>query len=381
LHEIGFVELITDVHEECKWVAEERPPEEIPLPLFSEEETDDETEICNVTGRSNNRWRDAWIRTREVCLDREKDIEGADVCGDCNLVYCTCIGEIPLSEEEGNDAVIEAQKCGGNGDNQSDDISDDQDGNEDDDNEGGEAYDSDGYLIPPTSCIKGHGEMGATNTHCSFCGGFGFGPDQEEDAYADDDSDHEDPLEEDDEHFDSEERIGMLFHTWEPGILLACKEIREQCLPLYYGSNAFSWRFFWGHQANSLACFTEWTQVVGKNAKYITQISFEGRHSIEEGIEFEVDIDLLEESPFFDIAADCIHPGDELTDVIVEVIEQDFVTVLWRMSKRDRGVIKISSKDLCLLGTIFSEALQRDPGMAGDRGQWDGKHAGAPRHT
>ena len=116
----------------------------------------------------------------------------------------------------------------------------------------------------------------------------------------------------------------MIFQQSEPGILLASKDIREQCLPIYYGTNAFSWRFFWGDQWVSLARFTEWIRVVGVNAKYITQISFEGRHSVEEGIEFEVDIDLLEESPFFDITADCIHPGDELTDAIVEAIEQDF---------------------------------------------------------
>jgi hypothetical protein len=46
-----------------------------------------------------------------------------------------------------------------------------------------------------------------------------------------------------DQYHDDAETTSMLYAQKEPGILLACKEIRSECLPLYYGTNAFSWRF------------------------------------------------------------------------------------------------------------------------------------------
>ena len=101
------------------------------------------------------------------------------------------------------------------------------------------------------------------------------------------------------------------------------------------------------------------TRIVGDNGKHITEISFEGRHSVEEGIEFEIDIDLWQEVPYFDVVAACRHSGDELTDAIVEATEQDFITVLWKMSRRDGGPITFSSDDFCQLGNLFSDALQR----------------------
>ena len=48
-----------------------------------------------------------------------------------------------------------------------------------------------------------------------------------------------------DELYDSEERIGMLYEPVEPPILSTCKEIRSACLPVYYYHNAFSWRFLY----------------------------------------------------------------------------------------------------------------------------------------
>ena len=341
---------------DCLWIDETRPPEEIPLPIFTEEETDDETETDQATSPEKTQlWRNmfhkdkltfSWLDTRELAASREQDLGHANTCAHCGEICCVCIDSDDSEEDE--DAGLDRTDS-----NYS--IQAEDDFEEDDE---GEMFDEDGYLIPPKACFEDHGVQ-PFHHPCRFCGDAGLRPDQDEEAYVDSEPDNDDPLEEDEEHFDSEERMGMLFRTQEPSLLLACKEIREQCLPLYYASNAFSWRFFWLDQYRSLARFEKWTQSVSKNAKYITRISFEGRHSVEEGIEFEVDIDLLDEAPFFDLAVDCIHAGDELTDVIEEAIEQDFVTALWKLSKYHKGVIKLSSTELCHLGTLFSEALQR----------------------
>lgn len=62
LREVGFDKLISDVHEECKWVEEDRPAEEIALPLFTEEDTDDEgTQERFRNRRSSNVWTNSWI--------------------------------------------------------------------------------------------------------------------------------------------------------------------------------------------------------------------------------------------------------------------------------------------------------------------------------
>lgn len=281
-----------------------------------------------------------------------------DACHTCGKPYCVC--QVPTDSGDEND-VSQGFEGFGNDDvfNTSSSKSSSEDSDQDPDKPGG--FDEDGFLIPPKNCLRG--KCSLTNRFCDFCGGHGLGPDQDETMYYDEeDGDrfaNDDPLGEDDEHYDSEERTGMLFRTEEPGILLACKEIREQCLPIYYASNAFSWRFYWLDQPRSLQRFVSWTQTARKYAKHITELSFEGRHSVEEGIDFEVDIDLFEEVPYFNVVVECRHPGDELTDAVIEAVEQDFITVLWKMSRRDGGRITFTSDDLCRLGHLFSEAMQR----------------------
>lgn len=56
---------------------------------------------------------------------------------------------------------------------------------------------------------------------------------------------------EDMEHYDTHELFGMLYEPKEPAILLCCREIRSQCLPIYYGRNSFSWRFIWTARARA----------------------------------------------------------------------------------------------------------------------------------
>ena len=362
---LGVAGLSSSVlYDECLWVEGERPPEEIPLPIFTEELTDDESwpdEPSDMRGwmtasgrrlTNSERYQRSFTRTRKAAAETEEILDAVDVCDDCGEVDCTCIAPGDSTDEEAG--MENPEEDAASSSEASSEVGDDEHG----------GIDEDGYLMPPKNCMIGR--CSVTNKECNFCGGFGLGPDQDEEMYFNDDNEEydnrykdDDPLEEDDEHYDSEEREGMLFRQQEPAILLACKEIREQCLPIYYGSNACSWRFFWLDQTKSLARFTAWTRVVGKRSKNIREISFEGRHSVEEGIEFGVDIDLLEETPYFDVKAECHHPGDELTDAIVEAIEQDFITVLWKMSRLDRGKIDLSSDDLCQLGALFSEAMQR----------------------
>ena len=244
--------------EECQWEETEAPPEEIPLPIFTEAETDDEADV--------EPYQRAYVQTREKALAWESNSTAVDnLCLGCEHVDCVCEepnieepkvydGKIDDTEElEAKEHVEENEQGSSAGES----------GEEDNESTYEEEYDSDGYLVPPASCIKGHGQFWTLHSHCEFCGGFGLGSDQDEEAYTDSDSDDDDPLEEDEEHFDSEERMGMLFYTFEPGILLACKEIREQCLPVYYGINTFSWRFFWQSPRRSLERLIEWTEVAG----------------------------------------------------------------------------------------------------------------------
>lgn len=57
----------------------------------------------------------------------------------------------------------------------------------------------------------------------------------------------------DEDHFDSTEQIGMLYEPQEPAILLVSRQVRSECLPIYFGQNAFSWRFQWADYQDS--CF------------------------------------------------------------------------------------------------------------------------------
>ena len=53
----------------------------------------------------------------------------------------------------------------------------------------------------------------------------------------------DDKIQDDEDHFDSDERVGILYEAREPAILATCKDVRKECLPIYYCTNSFSWRF------------------------------------------------------------------------------------------------------------------------------------------
>ncbi|EME82587.1 uncharacterized protein MYCFIDRAFT_174151 [Pseudocercospora fijiensis CIRAD86] len=118
------------------------------------------------------------------------------------------------------------------------------------------------------------------------------------------------------ERYDSEELTGMLYEIEEPGILLACKEIRAQCLPVYYTHNAFSWRFSWTDYQRTCHRFKKWLKSVGPDhIRLITKITLQGRHRVEEGIEFSADIDLLDDYPYFETNVYIEDEGPELWTV------------------------------------------------------------------
>ena len=105
----------------------------------------------------------------------------------------------------------------------------------------------------------------------------------------------------DEDHFDPTEQIGMLYEPHEPHILLVSKQVRAECLPIYYGHNAFSWRFQWADYLDSCVRFKSWAKSIDvDNMRLLTKLTFQGRHAVEEGSEFSADIDLLNEHPFFE---------------------------------------------------------------------------------
>lgn len=130
---------------------------------------------------------------------------------------------------------------------------------------------------------------------------------------------------EDQEHFGSLELVGMMYEPNEPDILLVCKQIREQCLQVYYGRNSFSWRFTWTDYFRSCLRFKHWANsIAAKDIKFITKITFQGRHAVEEGVEFSVDIDLLDEYPFFETS---VYADEDA--VIAEAIHRDMASYFW----------------------------------------------------
>lgn len=158
-------------------------------------------------------------------------------------------------------------------------------------------------MTAPDDCILGScGDQGCS--HCAghgltYCTDYACSPHE---GGNDNDHDLDDMHEEDDEHYDSEELIGMRYELWEPAILLVSTEIRAACIPVYYAYNAFSWRFFWLGYGRSLQRFKHWANdCVGDNAKCIRTLSMEGRHCVEEGVNFGAVITLTQTSPYFSV--------------------------------------------------------------------------------
>ncbi|KAK3622635.1 hypothetical protein LTR56_022100 [Elasticomyces elasticus] len=219
------------------------------------------------------------------------------------------------------------------------------------------------YVAPPDRCVEGK----CKDRRCEHCAGYGLGPDQLDPDYPDSEPELEEFVLEDAEdlddaeHFDCDERIGVLFETKEPAILLACTEIRTQCLPMYYSQNAFSWRMHWLDYAGSLARFQCWVEdVVGDNVKHIGRLAFEGRHVVEEGVEFVAYTGMLHHDPGYAVIAGCLDVPTEVDNKITESLHGELDEKLACIASRPTSPPTFTVKDLCELGSIFVKAMHRN---------------------
>ena len=170
----------------------------------------------------------------------------------------------------------------------------------------------------------------------------------------------DDEIEDDMEHYDSEELIGMIYEPKEPSILLACKQVRDECLAVYYSQNSFSWRFLWLDYRRSLNRYSHWAQNLrDHDAKLITQLTLEGRHTVEEGINFDVDIDLIPTSPYFSITLNPFHGPDYSLDLLKRGLEKDLVWRLWNASSGTRQRFAFTPSLIADLGAIFVKSMER----------------------
>ena len=160
---------------------------------------------------------------------------------------------------------------------------------------------------------------------------------------------------EDEEHFDTDEQVGMLYEPREPAVLLVSKEIRQQCLPIYYSQNTFSWRFVWTDYKRSCKRFKSWIKSISaENLKLMTRITFQCRHVVEEGVEMSLDIDLLPYHPYFETNA----YADEDHE-IAEAMNRETAAYLWLMAQSERARPKLSVGHFCELANIFVQAMFR----------------------
>ncbi|KAI6839676.1 hypothetical protein KC365_g16764 [Hortaea werneckii] len=169
-------------------------------------------------------------------------------------------------------------------------------------------------IAPPSLCLSGE----CRDTYCEHCAGNSLASDEDQSCYQNSEESSVSKYENDEEHFDPFEITGMLYEPKEPSILLACKEIRKQCLPQYYASSAFSWRFEWLNYKDSLSHFFGWVDhVVKEHTREMTGVSFQGRHVVEEGVDFDADIDLLTCAPFFHVKVAATHNDEPLKAILV----------------------------------------------------------------
>ena len=159
----------------------------------------------------------------------------------------------------------------------------------------------------------------------------------------------EDP-EDDDGHSDSEEKIGMLYNLKEPAILSLSSDVRRECLPIYYGNDSFSRHFYWLDYEKSPKA---WAGTVEENARLIRSISFEGRHAVEEGVEFLANVDLREHGFPFDVQVTYAHAGDYVTETIRHSLEHQLISALCVIARRADTSLVLSSDTINKLASIF----------------------------
>ncbi|KAI6891002.1 hypothetical protein KC318_g14160, partial [Hortaea werneckii] len=209
---------------------------------------------------------------------------------------------------------------------------------------------------PPSSCLDGE----CRDMECEHCAGHGLASNEDQSCYQNSAESSVSEHENDEEHFDPFEITGMLYEPKEPSILLACKEIRKQCLLQYYASNAFSWRFEWLNYKDSLSHFFGWVDhVVKDHTREMTGVSFQGRHVVEEGVDFDADIDILTSAPFFQVKVAATH-NDEPLRAILDGLKRHLIAALWEKLQINGSRVLMTEADLKELGEIFVCAMHRD---------------------
>ena len=214
----------------------------------------------------------------------------------------------------------------------------------------------------PDACLRNE----CRDDECQHCEGMGLAHKDQKKGEKEIEEEHDlslaqdDEIEDDMEHYDSEELIGMIYEPKEPSILLACKQVRDECLAVYYSQNSFSWRFLWLDYRRSLNRFNHWAQDLrDHDAKLITQLTLEGRHTVEEGINFDVDIDLIPTSPYFSITSNTFHGPDYSLGFLKRGLEKDLVWRLWDASSGATQRFVFTPSLIADLGAIFVKTMER----------------------
>lgn len=227
----------------------------------------------------------------------------------------------------------------------------DQDGEEEIEDELAKVW----FAVPDCDCEPGH--------HCCERGITSDDWDKQEQwllEHQDEDQEYQSDseIEDDEEHLDTNDSQGMQYNLTDSGVLLASTEIRQQCLPVYYGNNTFSWRFSGFDYERTFERFRNWAESTqSEHGQLIKGISFEGRSNIEEGVEFEADIDILDEFSYFIVQVAHDHLYESYLDAIRDDLEQKLTWVLFKVSSRQLG-LTLSPNLIVRLGGTFVDAMQ-----------------------
>ena len=160
---------------------------------------------------------------------------------------------------------------------------------------------------------------------------------------------------------ETDEEIGI---PEEPGILRASKEIREQCLPIYYWNNTFEFRFGRflplnrsDNYSRAYNTFRYWAlSIQPEHAVLIGSLTLVGQHSVRQSVEFDATIYLFDEEPHFELDVD--HDGNEtkyLND-IRDNLDHNLRSALKQAVTSDEELV-FSPQLIVDLGGMFVDAM------------------------
>lgn len=149
----------------------------------------------------------------------------------------------------------------------------------------------------------------------------------------------------------------------EPAVLFLNRESRAESRELSYTQNAFSIHFDRHDYDHSLGRFFDWAKAEGlpterHKAVLIRQISFEGCSVVEEGVKFNVDIDLTDEAPFFKVHAEYFDSSDFSIDRIRAQL-REAITARLEVMVEKAGCARFAFRawDLMDLAQEFKEVM------------------------